>query len=546
MNEGGMFDVFGLLLLDAQGHTYLAREGARCCCGGTSGGGCACTASYILSDCGLGSIVVGCCACPEEWTLRLSLRVEYNDLFSEVFDFLWGSHLNHTSRSSHCEETQTTYDLQVYDITLRRRCVQGRTLYDWTGSSFRHRILRTGDGVVTQDEDVTVEGELVRFGLAAFQGMTLDDGRCYLSPNDIGSRDAQGSTGTGCSRSGHNEARYSLHGTLSPCGDSAVMLPFGYAADGSPTDCYRVITQEDSSFFGEASCLGGQASNRYSSSWSGTADCPFDSFDLFSLIAGIHQGQTTYTREASWRWSTDTICPVDPCGPPPPVGACCTSNPYGFGSNNCIIATAAGCLAIGGIYRGDGTTCATAVPPCPEVRRCCLPGGGCVERTIGDCIALGGRWGAAGAHCPGIGLGDPCEGSGACCNQDGTCTIATAGACLAGGGRYLGDGTLCTGSPCALRGSCCIDSGRGGCVDGVTLSECQALAAGRIFGWDVGRTCGQVSCRSSEIQPINPSPSSLLLMGGRAMGFTVSGRFVVGGGGGGGCAGCGAVESGGM
>ena len=76
-----------------------------------------------------------------------------------------------------------------------------------------------------------------------------------------------------------------------------------------------------------------------------------------------------------------------------PVGACCLID------GTCAEElTNEACLAVGGIYRGDGSGCLDVT--CPESGACCLPDGSCVDRIFaGACDALSGTF-SAGSSCP--------------------------------------------------------------------------------------------------------------------------------------------------
>jgi hypothetical protein len=73
------------------------------------------------------------------------------------------------------------------------------------------------------------------------------------------------------------------------------------------------------------------------------------------------------------------------------VGACC------FLDGTCGIRGIADCGAEGGIFRGDGTTCATA--QCPSSGACCMPDGTCVMLPVDYCTMQSGIWGGAGSAC---------------------------------------------------------------------------------------------------------------------------------------------------
>jgi spore coat protein A len=79
-------------------------------------------------------------------------------------------------------------------------------------------------------------------------------------------------------------------------------------------------------------------------------------------------------------------------------GACCQGS-------TCTIQTSANCLALGGVYQGNGTTCS----PNP-------------------CVVL----------------------TGACCASNGTCTEVTQSSCQTGGGTYQGDGSTCATADCPI------------------------------------------------------------------------------------------------
>ena len=115
------------------------------------------------------------------------------------------------------------------------------------------------------------------------------------------------------------------------------------------------------------------------------------------------------------------------------TGACCDA----VGCTDGISLTA--CAGLGGIYQGDGTTCAMT-----------------------DCL-------------------------GACCAGDGTCTDVTEVACDAAGGDFQGNGTDCATTDCA--GACCILS-TGTCID--TGPDGCATAGGNFQG--LGTDCASTVC----------------------------------------------------
>lgn len=68
-------------------------------------------------------------------------------------------------------------------------------------------------------------------------------------------------------------------------------------------------------------------------------------------------------------WDSD--CGRPACPPIAPAGACCVGS-------NCVMRTAAHCLAAGGFYQGDGTTCGDLT--CVR-GACCHSGGVCDDVT---------------------------------------------------------------------------------------------------------------------------------------------------------------------
>jgi hypothetical protein len=75
-------------------------------------------------------------------------------------------------------------------------------------------------------------------------------------------------------------------------------------------------------------------------------------------------------------------------------GACC------FGNGSCSQLTASQCLAQGGTYSGNGTTC--AANPCPQPGACCFSNGGCTLATTSNCGAQGGVFHGENTTCAAI------------------------------------------------------------------------------------------------------------------------------------------------
>jgi hypothetical protein len=86
-------------------------------------------------------------------------------------------------------------------------------------------------------------------------------------------------------------------------------------------------------------------------------------------------------------------------GPPPAnTGACC--RPDGV----CVITTSVSCTSLNGLFRGEGSTCATANCPPPPTGACCLASG-CAVLTQNQCLGQNGTYAGnnvtcATANCP--------------------------------------------------------------------------------------------------------------------------------------------------
>ena len=171
-----------------------------------------------------------------------------------------------------------------------------------------------------------------------------------------------------------------------------------------------------------------------------------------------------------------TSCADVFCEGLPGTGACCLPD------FSCQEISAAACEAAGGIYQGDGTNCAEA--NCQPIGACCLPSTDCFVMTEADCVALGGFYQGDATNCEII---PPCEPpgptDGACCLPDGSCVILTGTECAATGGLYWGDGSGCVPDFCT-RGACCLADAT--CLNDVVLEQCNQ--AGGL--WYEGATCG--------------------------------------------------------
>lgn len=132
----------------------------------------------------------------------------------------------------------------------------------------------------------------------------------------------------------------------------------------------------------------------------------------------------------------------------PGVGACCMPD------GACSIMTVSDCLAAGGTFAGDGSTCQTANCPQPT-GACCFSSGFCLNLKQSDCTGAGGTWQGPSTTCN----GSTCP-MGACCLPDGSCQIKTPAQCAAAGGTYKGNNTTCATANCPQPdGACCFAGG---------------------------------------------------------------------------------------
>jgi hypothetical protein len=101
----------------------------------------------------------------------------------------------------------------------------------------------------------------------------------------------------------------------------------------------------------------------------------------------------------NWRPS---LCTWDNGGGGDPTGACCAGS-------SCSEGTEADCLASGGTWQGDGTSCgSTSCGGGGDPTGACCAGSSCSEGTEADCLASGGTWQGDGTSCGST----TCEGGG--------------------------------------------------------------------------------------------------------------------------------------
>ncbi len=121
-----------------------------------------------------------------------------------------------------------------------------------------------------------------------------------------------------------------------------------------------------------------------------------------------------------------------------PTGACCVPSTL-----SCVVTSTATCTTtLGGVYNGDGSTCAQA--NCPTPGACCMNDGTCAQTTGAACATAHGVYHGDSSQCAGAN----CPPAGACCTSLGQCTSYTAGACASIGGVYHGDGSTCATTSC--------------------------------------------------------------------------------------------------
>lgn len=103
--------------------------------------------------------------------------------------------------------------------------------------------------------------------------------------------------------------------------------------------------------------------------------------------------------------------------------------------------------------------------------RCCLPSGMCIIASAADCSAQGGVFGGEGTSCAGFECTPPALG--ACCLAAGPCEVLSSSVCTGAGGVYRGDGSACGACPLAfgyLGDPVNVPDGNGAAECGVTVS----------------------------------------------------------------------------
>lgn len=252
---------------------------------------------------------------------------------------------------------------------------------------------------------------------------------------------------------------------------------------------------------------------------------------LFGVNCGIfgcppNGGWTTFQNlNILCRPSGDWVIRASYCAlPGSQIGACCEPD----GACTSPIDDAS-CSALGGVFQGDGSDCASVmcpnlfgaccrangtcddndvlqedcegldeifsqdmtcaqVEPCPQpAGACCTDiGAGCVEVSEAECIAppFNGVWLGAFVPC------SPTACEGACCNPTtGFCSIEDEALCNQFGSQFQGPGTTCVGpsnNECPMA-ACCLPDGM--CID-ATVVDCTAQGG----DYNDGEVCASFSC----------------------------------------------------
>jgi hypothetical protein len=161
------------------------------------------------------------------------------------------------------------------------------------------------------------------------------------------------------------------------------------------------------------------------------------------------------------------------------IGACC------FPGAPCALLHVPLCWARGGDFLGESAPCDACPPTCPSD----LDGDGDVDeddvrRALDRVSRVLAEWGP----CRRAGAARPTSGIGGCCFPDGRCQIRPETVCDDLGGFYLGDGTTCAGGRCDTPRACCMPSGS---CDEVLIAVCAAF--GGIWHEDAP-ACADVAC----------------------------------------------------
>jgi beta-lactamase superfamily II metal-dependent hydrolase len=210
-----------------------------------------------------------------------------------------------------------------------------------------------------------------------------------------------------------------------------------------------------------------------------TSDTPATGFTLNAISLRQYSATQNYIVDGIRVGTTWT----DVVGNTPTPGACCLPD------GSCAALTQAACMAAGGAYRGDGTTC-PPTPACPQPGTCCV-GTNCTFALQASCA---GTWTEGGTCNP-----NPCTvPTGSCCAFDGSCTVTTEIACAA----TWTWGGVCQPNDCPLpAGSCCAP-------DGFCTVTTEANCAGT---WTESGVCDPNTCPVARGACCSPSEACTVL-----------------------------------
>jgi subtilisin-like proprotein convertase family protein len=185
------------------------------------------------------------------------------------------------------------------------------------------------------------------------------------------------------------------------------------------------------------------------------------------------------------------------CGSGGP-GACCLDE---FTCLDGLLAE--DCIALGGIFQGGGTDCATVDCSTPT-GACCMPDFSCVDGTTAtECADLGGTYQGDGTDCANVNCAEPAcgvPGTGDCCEANGTpfcddlecCELICSddSFCCTTSWDSICAGAAATDCPScgAVPGACCLPD-----FSCIVVTEGQCGAAGGVYQGD-GTSCADVDC----------------------------------------------------
>ena len=217
---------------------------------------------------------------------------------------------------------------------------------------------------------------------------------------------------------------------LTPIPDPRLGITDQDILDGIATELDRAEGSENNRFFLWPQDLGQGGGGGLSSA------LPFSAGDTLEFMASPRESghfQRNVAFLLTVQLKLDTV---------PASGACCDED------GNCSVAEDADCVAGGGVYQGNGTTCDTVI--CPVDTGACCVDGVCSELGEEDCLAVdGASYNGDGSLCGAESCPAP---TGACC-LDGVCSELNEEDCLAmDGATYNGDESTCGADTCPAVG----------------------------------------------------------------------------------------------